>query len=424
MRIAKRFDEKRRELQEAWEKTTAEESRVEQIERQAAQDINKLVRDAVHDQMSLYANASQYSYQAVEACKNLPKKVMDTTVDFVRVLVNSLADYTQEDPLAPKQSLRGSASMGDQWAPLLEQVSDPGKDLFQRCKEMGFQARDVAKLVPYLARNAGMIASDNLEDLLKAILNKLDTDVGGSVGFLLKLAGDASKYSWGLLGPWSEAQQRYWGQMPAHGTILVCFSNARRATDDFIRNNGFDAFRKYYDSLVEDLERWCNQQPADGLKKDAQWLREFVLQAFKARGDALTSQFQQLVQENTGSFLGPVDQVRLAKLIDPSGWLSTTSELKGLGLDGRLQVWRSQMLTLDDTFDSAFRQIQDQLAGLPVIFQAAVRDRLDAKFKEIKAQLADARQKTVEALDKQAQLAAPEQLDKHFDRRQLMQTVQ
>jgi len=53
-----------------------------------------------------------------------------------------------------------------------------------------------------------------------------------------------------------------------------------------------------------------------------------------------------------------------------------------------------------------------------------VRDRLDAKFKEIKAQLADARRQTVEAIDKEAQLAAPDQLDKLFDRRQLMQAVQ
>ena len=129
------------------------------------------------------------------------------------------------------------------------------------------------------------------------------------------------------------------------------------------------------------------------------------------------------MRENTGSFIGPVDQARLTRLIDPSGWLSTTSDLKGLGLDGRLKTWRSQMMSIDDTFDSAFRQIQDQMAGLPVIFQAALRDRLEAKFRDITAQLADARQKAVEAIDKQAQLAAPEQLDKLFDRSQLLQAV-
>lgn len=417
VRIGVRFDQKKKELEEAWDKTSDEEKRVEDIERQAALDINKLLRTAVNDQMSLYANAGQYSYQTVEKCKNIPKWVMDTTVTTVKTFVNGLADMIINDPEAPKSTL------GDDWAPLLEKVSDPGKDLFQFCKDNGMQARDVAKLVPYLARNAGMIASDNIEDLLKAIGTKIDADVGGAVGLLLKMLGDASKYSYGLLAPWTDAQQRYWGQMPGHGTILICFSNARKVTDDFIQNNGFDAFKKYYESVQEELDGWCEHQGTDGLKKDAEWLREFVMQAFRTRGDVISNQFQELVKENTGAFIGPVDQVHITKLVDPDWWNSQTSDLKGVGLDDRLKQWRDQIMTLDDTFDGAFRQIQDQLAGLPIVFQAAVKDRLDAKFKDIKAQLADARKQTVDGIAQQAKLADKDQLAKTFDRTQLLQAI-
>jgi hypothetical protein len=408
------------QLVAAWSATDDENQRIMDLERQATKDMNQIVRQAVDDGISTFASLSGASYGMVEKLKGFPAFVQSVVVESVRALSKVAQQALPDVEVLKKTDNTNDASE------FIDKMSDGGKELFALAQNNGIDAKQVAALAPYLVRNPALVVGDLIDDAIKAVAGKVEIigpEAAGSVTFLMKLVSACAKFSWGLLLPWQQARDRYLNQMPCEGRVLVCFSGWRKQVDEFLLESGIDAAHAYFASIKDPLNKWLSGGATDGLRQDAYLAGLQLQEALSRRVTDLESVYADFVSANRGRFFGEIDSNTLQRLIDPDHWNSDIEGLLGLALDQRIKQWRDQVMVVEGTFDSAWSQVQGSLGSLPVVFQSALRDRLDTYYKTVKAQLADARQQAIDQIDQGAKVVDPDSIRRSLERKSLLDAL-
>ena len=225
-------------------------------------------------------------------------------------------------------------------------------------------------------------AINNAAGSRKNIQEKMKTVVAVIAGVGKKIPNDAIKQMAEILdhinkewyAKWLEAQN-YAGQRVRtytdltrgeHGGVFVLFSDLRRDTDLFIRENGFDKAKERYGKAKEDLERLPDNYSGSGPKADAAEWSKLALEHINNHLKASEEAFNNFVRKHEKKFFGPIGPDVREELLETQVWDRLESEQRRLDLDERLRAWRGDAkgffeVSLSGLSDVEREWIQDQL---------------------------------------------------------------
>jgi hypothetical protein len=122
--------------------------------------------------------------------------------------------------------------------------------------------------------------------------------------------------------------------------VAVLFSVTRKDTEEFARNNDFEAGKKIYQQMREALDRWIAGLPSDGLKGDAGEFAQACLDAVSVHLKRMEETFNDFVYRNRARFYGPVGPEIAEQLAQKESWRSHEDTLCGKGLETHLRYFR------------------------------------------------------------------------------------
>lgn len=389
MAMIRNLEDLTKALDAKWLSTTEEERRIEELEMQAARRMNEALSKALDEMLGIQTRLSGALGEVVKELGEVP--------DALNLWV--------------EQTLVTHCGIDPQWAKVVSRISEPGKDVFEEAKKLGMPAAQVAKLTPYLTPDFGMKVGEYLKKVFGS----------GKLAMIVMLLGEVRKTAQVYLSGWySEALGELRRQLGGTGAIITTFSRTRQGVDEFIRNNGVDAARKFLDEVVAAIDRWAGEQATEGLRADADTLADSLKQGFGSLFQEMEKVFDTFVRDNKSRFFGPVSSDVQSTLLNLREWKDAENTLLGMHLDERLREWRDQAMAIEPDAGDAFRQIQKHLVNLPVNIQTALGEALNAEQRRFTEEVNAVNVQVVAELGAAEKQVSPEAIRQTFDRSPLV----
>jgi hypothetical protein len=356
----------------------------------ATQAMESLLSDAIRTSAPLHERVGAAIAQLLDAASRLGDDVNTAIVQWCK-------EYAERNP--------GLMINADSAKDATE-ISKIGAALFARAKELGIPAAVVARALPFLIRDPGMVVSDNL----LAVLPK-------TLLMVLLVLGEMRKgLVYVCLVPYASRVGEVRDSLPFQGVIIASLSETRADVGTFMEKNGLDVARKLKEQSAAAFEAWVNAQPRDCNHDDAVDLRIAMEAPLQKRFDRLLSRLEDFVGDWGGIFLGSLSTEARRVLLNQEEWDRQMSDLAGLGLDQRLQVWKDTTLSIDPRLGDAWTQIQGAFAGLPVDLQYGMMQRVRAVWDPIISDIRSNASSAGSELDQAQRVAGSEQQRRDLDR--------
>ncbi|PYS88275.1 MAG: hypothetical protein DMF64_20915 [Acidobacteria bacterium] len=208
--------------------------------------------------------------------------------------------------------------------------------------------------------------------------------------------------------------------------IFAVFSQTRRDTDAFIKNNGFDVAKKQYQDAIDTLNRWVTDLPTDGLKKDGKDFSDAVIKGLSQHMTAMEQIFNNFIKENEGRFFGPLGPNIQQALAGEREWDDYLSKLlgRGRGVEEKLREWRNdahQILEIDleNMLQMLKPSLPDQQEEIEQEFQQVIESVRDEVMREARDRIAEV-DKIAEELK---QIISGDKMLQDFDRNRLLEAL-
>ncbi len=215
----------------------------------------------------------------------------------------------------------------------------------------------------------GAWTADTLKVAIKAAAVALHMDpdaVSMGTALLGKISDAIKEASFTIREQYYQQVQQYKNILPNQDAVLVAFSTTRHEADDFIKKNNFDAASKVFDQIKDGLDHWASAPATPGLGADATAFAFDVREALSRRMGKLDQQFRDLFTQHADKFLGPVSDAVKQSLLQSETWHELQVGMIGLGLPARLVQWRDNVVTIQPQLADGLKELQANLAGLPV----------------------------------------------------------
>jgi hypothetical protein len=378
------------DLDSKWEALKGNSRRVLDTELEATRAMNRLFDDTIKtispmpDKVRL-ALAAMLTYAA---------GIGD---DFNKSIVDTFREYNDRNP---------GSDINEKSGKDIATVSNLGAATFAMAKTLGISAAAIAKALPFLIRDPGMIVSDTLTGALPATGQDAVTALGEMRKGLVQL----------LIGPYVARKQTIQDALPFQGTLIVSFSDVRTDVSNFMSKNGVEAARKLKDQSDDAFDHWIDGQRVPGNHDDAVDIKVAMQGALQKRFDRMLSALERFVSANSGVFLGTPDSRTRNLLLDQEEWDRQMSGLEGMALDERLRVWNDSVITIDASLNDIWSKLQDQLAGLPVDLQYPLMQRVKAVWDPLVASIRDAANGARSDIDQSTRTAGADQRRRDLDR--------
>lgn len=348
-------------LSDKWAKLNYESGYFDAQERQAADEIRKMVEEAIYKTAPATDQLVKLSNDFYQFTQQVPKDIDQWLIDLAK-------DLDKKD--------------ADRWKALIKTVQ-PGKYI----KGMF----DTAMGIPSLSNGD---PQGQLGDLTK--------NASGHVGGLLSRRAEEYR---------SAIQRRTDG-------ILVLFNETRRDTDEFIKNNSFEAAKLKYQAVSDTLDRFVSSMPTDGLKND---FGAFVKELRDMYGRHLTemeTMYNRFVSENQYRFFGPLGPDISEALTQTKAWEQVRVGIVNLGLEEKLRQFRSDLNQfIEVKMNDAVQRMWTQLECLDPEVRQAIQTEYEAFRDEVARQTRERVRQLDELFAKEQQLFRSDALTAYFDRR-------
>lgn len=184
--------------------------------------------------------------------------------------------------------------------------------------------------------------------------------------------------------------------------VAVLFSVTRKDTEEFARQNDFEAGKKIYQQMREALDRWIAGLPSDGLKGDAGEFVQACLDAVSIHLKRMEETYNDFVSRNRARFYGPVGPEITEQLAQKESWRSHEDTLCGKGLETHLRYFRdASRQFLDYDIQYVFERNARAPDAMPAelkqaysVYLSAMRDMIVA---EVKAKVGEVDRRAEEA---------------------------
>jgi hypothetical protein len=341
-------------LDKKWVTMGDEAKRLEDLEAEAYQKMNKIVQGTLSGGTDAWARYGDSLSNFLAYFMKIP------------VWVNEAVVYLAKE-----------AGIPDQIAELFPKLSMAGVEYFNRGKELGIPAADLARGNPELMRDPGMAVSETIQKNIGSTFELFVTGINLVYKNLLPLA----------TVEYNSQMRTLQGLMPNQGVILMSVSQTQRDVDDFLKNCGLDRARDLYERAESALDRWADSQPTDGLKADAREFAAPIKNAFKDRYDRMANAFGVFVQANQGRFIGAVKKDIENQLIFTDVWADRTQGLLDIGMDARIREWRDGTMKLSDQLATASSQVFEQMRTLPPELLDKITDKLNDYWAQMQSRI-------------------------------------
>lgn len=377
------------DLDAKWSKLKDGGRRVIDAELEATRAMETLLDDAIRTSAPLYERIGAAVGKVIEGLFKLGD-------DFNSFIVSSAKEYGERNP----------GTVDEAFAKEATEISKLGAATFTMAKAVGVPAATLAKALPFLVRDPGMVVSDTL----LAGLPK-DTQM------LVTLLGEARKgLVYSLLGPYAGRVAQVKDALPFQGIMIASLSETRDDVARFMDHNGVEMARKLKELSEEAFDHWVSAQPQSGNHDDAADARVAMETPLQKRYDRLLSALGDFVGDWGGVFFGSLNSDARKVLLDQEEWDRQMGDLAGLGLEARLRVWKESVLTIDPRLGDAWTQVQSAFAGLPADLQHGLMQRVKAVWDPLAAAVREGASGAVADLDQTGRVAGDEQRRRDLDR--------
>lgn len=212
-------------------------------------------------------------------------------------------------------------------------------------------------------------------------------------------------------------------RIPNQGAVIATFTTTRREADEFLRTNGFASAKQVWQAVDAAVDGWVSGLVSDGCKADGQAFADYVMEGMSKRLDHLERNFNELVSENQGRFLGGLRAEVEEALLETRAWEDRESTLLGHGLEARLRTWRQGLLDARLLVENAFGDFSRNLNDLPMEVQSAIQAEMSRLRDEVLRRTSALTDQVAQGIDAAASHASDARLREAVDRRQLQSAI-
>ena len=149
-----------------------------------------------------------------------------------------------------------------------------------------------------------------------------------------------------FLKPWEKLQlEQRKGQydtlLGREAAVHVLFRQTWQDTQDFARDNGFEAAKTLYSKARESLDRWSGGLPSGGVRDDAETFARYCLEQLSWILARTEASFNDFVNRHKGKFFGAISDEIRESLCEFKSWEIELNGVQGLDLETRLRQYYS-----------------------------------------------------------------------------------
>jgi hypothetical protein len=328
--------------------------------------------------------------QAVESIRKMVEETLYKTAPATDQLVKLSNDFYQFTLQFPKDVT--------QW------VADQAKDL---------DKKDAAR---WTALVKTIDPGRYVKGLLTTALGIPSLSNGDPQGQLGELTKNASAHVSGLFTQRIE-EYRSAIQRRTYG-VLVLFNETRKDTDEFIKNNSFEAAKQKYQGISDALDRFASGLPTDGLKSDFGAFAKELRDMYGRHLMEMETMYNRFVSENQYRFFGPLGPDISEALTQTKAWEQVRVGLVNMGLEEKLRQFRSDVTEfIEVKMNDAVKRMGTELEGLDPEVRQSIQTAYEAFRDEVARQTRERVRQLDELFGKEQQLFRSDAVAAYLDRR-------
>lgn len=164
---------------------------------------------------------------------------------------------------------------------------------------------------------------------------------------LLKMTLFAMSALKDFLKPWEKVgitirSAQYENLLTKEAAVHVLFTQTWRDTQDFAKNNGFEAAKALYGQARESLDRWSGNLPSGGVREDAEAFAKYCLEQLSWSLARTEASFNDFVNRHKGKFFGAMSDEIKESLGEFKAWETELSEVRQLDLETKLRQYHDE----------------------------------------------------------------------------------
>ncbi len=381
-------------LDKKWQNLSEEDSRVEEAEQRAAQEIKDLLEKSMAEAMPYWLQAG-----------------VGVTVmrDAWKAFFASITDHVKETLIGagvPRSLVEGLLKLAG-WA-------NNTADVYEIAQRGGM---NVDEAMTWLNR----IRSMNIGGLIQYRVGTLLDSHTKTLLTVLDMAGKAIKLV--TEDQYNTRMAAFKAQLDNEGLIIVSYGGIRQQVDQFLKDCNLDLLRAMHASAISSMDALDSLLSTDGQKTDWADLKRSLKDAFDARRQAAEKAFEDFYRANDGRFLGGLSSETERTLLEPDKWLITTNGIIAVGLDAKLREWRQLVTVVQGGPKDAFDQVQDAYLGLPLDIRDSVKSSMNTYLSKQVDLLNTEADKAIATLEKCSIMVNAQKISDDMDRSRLNQAL-